>query len=104
MLINLTPHAINIITRKDGTKTINPSGITPRLTQITTDTGDCVEGVPILKRELGEIQDLPKEKKGTYYIVSSLIASACPDRSDLLVPRTIRDESGRIVGCDGFFS
>ena len=42
-------------------------------------------------------------EKGTYddgdYV---LVASACPDRSDLLVPGPlVRDSEGKVIGCRG---
>ena len=36
----------------------------------------------------------------TFYIVSQLVKSALPNRSDLLVPaEMVRDEKGAIIGC-----
>ena len=36
----------------------------------------------------------------TFYIVSQLVKSALPNRSDLLVPaEMVRDEKGMIIGC-----
>ncbi len=46
---------------------------------------------------------LPQRKDGTFYIVSSITAQAVPDRDDfLMVDGTVRDDSGRIIGCTGF--
>jgi len=59
--------------------------------------------IPLTETVFGEVEGLPEYKKGTYYIVSSLVAQACPDRSDLLiVNETVRDEQGRICGCKSF--
>jgi hypothetical protein len=40
-----------------------------------------------------------------FYIVSSLVAAACPERTDLLVPgNAVRDADGKIIGCKCFIS
>ena len=59
--------------------------------------------IPITKTVFGEVEGLPEYSKGRYYIVSSLVAQACPNRPDLLiVNETIRDKEGKIIGCQSF--
>jgi hypothetical protein len=59
--------------------------------------------VPVVRQSLGEVTGLPEQTAGTYLIVSRVIAAACPDRLDLLVPdNLVRDSDGRIVGCRRF--
>lgn len=41
-----------------------------------------------------------KDRRQTLLIVSRLVAEACPERDDLVVPDdTVRDDAGRIIGC-----
>ena len=50
-----------------------------------------------------EIVNLPEPKPDTYYIVSKMLAQACPERKDLIFPGTlVRNESGDVVGCVDF--
>ena len=104
-IINCTPHDITIV-RTDGSfiTTIPKSGIVPRLKEIVTDAGNIsIEEfiVPIRNKEFRECEGLPEKKDNTFLIVPALIASALL-RSDLLVPNTIRNEKGQIIGCDSF--
>lgn len=99
-IINLTPHTITI---GKGTETIEikPSGTIPRVSVKTIPAGE-VNGIPLFRNEYGEVVDLPPAKDGTLLVVSGLLKSACPERSDLVVPaKQIRDEQGRIIGCEG---
>jgi hypothetical protein len=97
--INLTPHAINEMAT--GT-TFAPSGTVARVNQTLTPAGD-VAGVPTFRRDFGEVVDLPAPQPGTVYIVSALVADACPDRGDLVSPgELVRNDAGQPVGCRGF--
>lgn len=50
-----------------------------------------------------EIISLPRPKPYTYYIVSELLAKACPEREDLIFPGTVvRDADDHVVGCIDF--
>lgn len=42
--------------------------------------------IPIFISNWGKVNDLPEQKEDTFYIVSSLVADANQNRSDLLVP------------------
>ena len=102
-IINLTPHDINIISEAEN-RTFPASGSIARVSQSFSDA-EPVDGVPCQKQELGKPEGLPEPEDGTYYIVSSFVASAAGDRNDLLVPNTgraIRDEKGHIIGVPGF--
>ncbi|MFP3155808.1 hypothetical protein LQZ18_15540 [Lachnospiraceae bacterium ZAX-1] len=94
-IINATPHPINII----GGETIPVSGISIRL---KSDTVACepIGDIPTTTTKFGKCEGLPIYQYGTFYIVSQLVKSANPLRSDLLVPAEIvRDSEGKIVGC-----
>lgn len=100
-IINLTPHALNLVTG-EGTVTIPPSGTIARVsvnrTQIGTVSIDGVT-VPLNRSQYGEVVDLPDPAEDTLYVVSALVAAACPERSDLVVPDDlVRDEQGRVIG------
>jgi hypothetical protein len=97
-LINCTPHPINLL---DG-EIIEKSGIIPRLIEKEKKI-ESIGKYSLYQKSFGQIDNLPERKADTYYIVSALIAQACPEREDLLVPRVVRDEQGKIIGCDGFY-
>jgi hypothetical protein len=101
-IINCTPHAVNVIV--DGVTTVIPaSGIVPRCKQDTVQIGSVlVDGsdIPITRTQFGVVEDLPDATDGTLLIVSMLVAKACPDRDDLVIPNGIvRDADGNIIGC-----
>lgn len=101
MLINLTPHAINLMA--DGeTVTLKPSGVVARCattrTQVDVLTVDGVQ-IPVNQIGFGAVQDLPAPQDGVLFVVSSLVANAAKDRTDLLtVDDAVRDAAGNIVG------
>lgn len=100
-VLNLTPHVLTIVL-EDGNKIeIKPSGLIPRVSVKTVRIGE-VNNIPLFRNEYGNVVDLPDPVDGTLYVVSGLLKSACPDRSDLVVPaKQIRDDQGRIIGCEG---
>lgn len=50
-----------------------------------------------------EITGLPDAKPDTYYIVSKILAQACPEREDLIFPGTLMyDADDNVVGCIDF--
>ena len=103
-IINLTPHSVNVI-RDDNSVaiTIEASENVARCSQ-TIDIVDTINvnniAIPVSSSSYGEVVDLPAPQDDTYYIVSRLVMSACPNRQDLLVPNDlVRDEAGRVIGC-----
>lgn len=96
-LVNLTPHAISIIGE---TKiTVPPSGIVARCSVRREKVGE-VGRIPVNRTVFGDVEGLPDSRPSTYYIVSAIVAQACPDRHDLLIPDdTVRDDQGQIIGC-----
>ena len=98
-ILNYTPHTVNIV-NSGGEKIQDfpPMG-EARCRQTTKVIGN-ITGIPITSATFGEVEGLPKEVEGTYYIVSRLIRQALPNRKDLLVPNElVRDEKGKIIGC-----
>lgn len=102
VLVNLTPHPVNILT-EDGEIIVPPAGTVARCQQYREIIGHIeVNGkqIPITRTRFGQVEGLPDPQPDTLYIVSALVAQACPDRRDLVIPDdTIRDAEGRIVGC-----
>lgn len=98
-IINLTPHAINIVNdNHEAVKTFESEGIAR--VSCRSEVQGNLGGIPITRKIFGEVEGLPEEKPGVHYIVSSLVASAAPDRQDLLVPDGyVRDEKGMVIGC-----
>lgn len=102
ILINLTPHNINLY--KDGkiTKIIPSSGIATCETKSLLI--DNIDGFDVYTTEFGEVSNLPAPKDGVYYIVSAIVANKVKGtRSDcLIVNDTVRNEKGQIIGCKSF--
>jgi len=100
-IVNMTPHEINVILINGGIRTYPRAEIPARLSQTIT-TVDEMDGINISETVFGEVENLPEPEENTYYIVSRLILSGCPDRKDLLVPNDlVRDSEGNIKGCKG---
>lgn len=129
ILINMTPHAINILADSNVSfdkasrgykvtgdpiirQTYNSSGTVLRCSQKETEAGE-LNGIKLYKVKFGRVEHTTKDgsvvtfnvpvKEGVYYIVSNIIKNALSDRPDLLVPtRVVRNDKGQPVGCLGF--
>jgi hypothetical protein len=120
-LINATPHAIMILAKtgieqdpKSKTFTANAadivvshkieaSGILPRVAMANAPAGD-INGIPLETVEFGDIEGLPDEEKGVFYIVSMPVLTAVKalGRSDCLgVGGIVHDKANgsNILGC-----
>lgn len=97
-IINCTPHEINVVTDKGIVtypKTDNVANI-----PVSPVTKMTIGGVNIVDTEFGELTGLPDQQEDTMFIVSRMVKSAVPHRTDLLVPGIpVRDEKGTIIGC-----
>ena len=100
-LVNMTPHPITIVGVDNKiVLSIPVSGTQIRLKVSTETLSETILGVPVSKTVFGEPEGLPEFQEGTYFIVSQLVKSALPNRSDLLVPaEVVRDTNGNILGC-----
>ena len=97
-LVNLTPHAINLLTSDGGTITLPPSGTVARVSSKSVPVGE-VDGVVLTRVTFGEVIDLPAPD-GRCFIVSALVRSALPSRNDLASPgELVRDSAGNVIGC-----
>lgn len=96
----MTPHDIHIVSA-DGIiiHTFPKSGNTIRLAVTTVRCAD-IDGIPTSTTQFGEPVGLPDFSEGTFFLVSQLVKSALPNRTDLLVPaEMMRDNNGNIIGC-----
>lgn len=102
--VNCTPHNIKIVDEKNHDKIIlelPPSGISPRVNSEIVET-KTIDGIPFTKMDYSEVSNLPEEKQNTMFIVSKMVADACPERKDLCNPNTnpghcLRDGSAIIA-------
>lgn len=98
-LINLTPHDINVVGEKGKVTTIKASGSIARCKQ-KDEMFATLNGIPLVNTTFTDIEGLPHQTLGVYYIVSALIKNAAPERTDLLSPNDmVRDDQGRVIGC-----
>ena len=99
-IINTTPH--NIIDVESGIE-FEKTDTVVRVSEKIEKSSE-INNINIYSRKFGDVQGLPSKTKNTYYIVSLMVAQACPDRDDLLIPgQPVRDSDGKIIGCRGFF-
>ena len=121
MVINCTPHDVDIYTPsncyiRDGSLYLRdaenefpqpfltyPAAKEPaRVTFIQKPAG-MADGILIYRWAPNEIVNLPGPNPDTYYIVSKMLAQACPERKDLIFPGTlVRDADDYVVGCIDF--
>lgn len=87
-LVNLTPHNIEFNNPKGEPFILKPSGIVPRVTSNREVIGNIeINGItfPIYNNKYGKVDNMPREKEGTMYVVQPQIANALPDRQDILI-------------------
>ena len=101
VLVNMTPHDLNIVQIDGSILTVAPSGFVPRCASSEVVDGTIGNLIQVTRQTLGEVEGLPESLPATFYIVSRLVASAA-NRPDLLVPGPLgRDDQGRVIGCKG---
>ena len=101
MIVNMTPHPINLLDEANQEIHTWPKGETMiRLAMRTVEAHPLPNGTKTTITEYGDPEGLPDAAKGVYYIVSQLVKTALPGRTDLLVPAEVqRDATGNIIGC-----
>ena len=100
-ILNFTPHALNVV-GLDGSVTTFPSVGVARVATSTVSVNP-INGFGVVATAFADVTGLPSPQDGVYFVVSRLVLSACPDRTDLLCPgELIRDVDGNVVGCKGF--
>ncbi len=101
MIINKTPHPVNLVDSVGKVLRTFPACPKEDLIRLKAETVPAgeLDGVPTSRTEFGEPQGLPNFTEDVYYIVSQLVKTALTDRSDLLVPaEELRDKDGQIIG------
>ncbi len=100
-ILNYTPHAITVVsdTTEDGVTEFPSVGVA-RVSSTISRVGEHA-GILFTRQSFGEVTGLPPQTKGVWLIVSRLVAAACPNRTDLLVPgNLIRDNEGRVTATE----
>lgn len=129
-IINLTPHAVNIIQHGEVVREYAPSGQVARLEEwdatvtLPTIGNFLLDGVPVVYKMYGQVQVIsrgdflakvekpeilpfPDEEEGVAYIVPMLVGRALAGkRNDIYGPDAgiggVRDKTGAISGAIGF--
>ena len=101
MIVNKTPHPVNIVSPQGDVVRVYERDATPiRLKQSVVADHPMADGTPTSRTVYGEPEGLPERRDGVFYIVSQLVKSALPGRDDRLVPaEVVRDGEGNIIGC-----
>jgi hypothetical protein len=101
MIVNKTPHEVHIVDENGQVlKTYQKGDSQIRLAVKTVQDVPLMDGTPTSRTNFGEPEGLPEYQTGIFYIVSQLVKSALPYRTDLLVPaEVVRDDKGNIIGC-----
>ncbi|MFD0776929.1 hypothetical protein ACFQZ2_23585 [Streptomonospora algeriensis] len=98
-LVNLTPHEVTIFDSDDRVVVRCPAADKPVRVAVDRCEIGRIGGIPVFSEDYGRAM-LPAPTLGVWYIVSSTVALAHPERSDLLVPTDlVRSSDGTIVGC-----
>lgn len=100
-LINLTPHPFVLVDENNNTiLELPPCDNPPRASEEREQIDIINDNIPVNTLVLGDVKNLPEPEENVSYIISRIVAEACPDRIDLYIPdETVRDEEGRIIGC-----
>lgn len=96
-IVNLTPH----IVRLNSGKEFPPSGTVCRVSSFYKETEPG-----FFRVNFGEVIGIPEPEPETRYIVSGLVMSALPERTDLIAPATGHPEcvrkEGQVYSVPGF--
>lgn len=101
--VNLTPHNVRVVDDQGNlVAEFSPSGALARVAS-KSETVAVEEGIVLSATVFGEVSGVPAPENDTMYIVSLLVRSALPARTDLVSPDgLVRDAAGQPVGCKGF--
>src|SRR5690554_5512638 len=96
-IINLTPHAVTLVTASGDEVVVPPQENPVRIPTTATPAGE-VNGIPLVEERLGDADSvLPEPQPGTVYVVARPVAERAGHRSDLLVPTRVERVDGRPV-------
>ena len=130
MIINCTPHDVSIYNTTDccmyngslylreGDEEhpeplrVYPAAKEPARVTFVQKPAGMADGIPVYWWAPNEIVNLPEPKPDTYYIVSKMLAQACPERKDLIFPGIVvrgtpkgsrwMSADDHVVGCIDF--
>ena len=98
-LINMCVHDIKLMNEDGSITIIPPSGSMVRCRR-RKNVLHYVNGIPITKGTVIEIQGLPAKQPNTLYIVSKLVLDNVKDRDDFVRPEgKIKDMYGHDIAC-----
>lgn len=109
-IVNLTPHAITVLKNGEEIAVYEASGSIARCEWKTGAVGE-IAGIPLTETRFGKLylidrdkvrHELPEQQDGTFYIVSALVARVAGREDFVIVDDTVRDDKGRIIGCQSF--
>src|SRR5690606_15702279 len=96
-IINLTPHAVTLVTTGGDEVVIQPEAAPVRIPAETTPAGE-INGIPLVREQLGDAESvLPAPQPDTVYIVARPVAERASHRADLVVPTSVERINGRPV-------
>lgn len=96
-IINLTPHAVTLVTTGGDEVVIPPQDSPVRIPTTATPAGE-INGIPVVVEEMGDADSvLPAPQPGVVYVVARPVAERAGHRSDLLVPTRVERVDGRPV-------
>lgn len=108
-VINLCPHAVDLILPDGAPRTLPSSGRVARLAAIGRPLGQ-IDGIPAVLIAEQQVVGLPRAADGVVYVCSTVLAreAALRGRSDVFAPdagaSAIRDRQGRLVAVRGLRS
>lgn len=102
MIINLTPHVVNVLSASGKLLAAFPADGTVARVSVTRVQAGELAGLPVFRSEFGAVVGLPEPTPGVAFVVSALVRLALPGRRDLYSPgELVRDAVGLPVGCRG---
>ena len=108
-IVNGTPLTLTILLENGESISIPPSGTEIRVKEERTPALPLItEGgkyIPVDFVSYSMVTGLPDQSFNTFYLVSHLVAQACPWRRDLFYPGELVREpgTGKVLGCKGLF-
>lgn len=100
MIINKTGHDVAVISKYGITNFPSTGKITLKYEKRIVNE---IESVKIYEMTLTSSCDIPEKQNGIYFIVSSAVKYAFPNRDDFIVPLgKLYGFDGNVIGCQGF--
>ncbi len=102
-VINLTPHEVRVVDEEARVIRTWPSAPRPARVEAARVPLRDLDGSPLMAERRTRAANLPEPRAGVWFIVSSVVSSAHPERGDLLVPSDlVRDGRGVVTACRSF--